>query len=131
MASGLTLLSPDPSFSGSFWGTLGGAHYRAGKPQEAFAALEKAMPLRSGGNSYNWFFLAMAHWQLEHKAKPRTSYKKAVEWMEKNKPNNEELVRFRAEAEELLDVKKKESGDRIQKKGTARMRTRGNPKADP
>ena len=44
----------------------------------------------------------MSHWQLGKKDEARQWYDKAVEWMEKNKPDDEELKRFRAEAEELL-----------------------------
>ena len=34
----------------------------------------------------------------------RESYDRAIRWMEKNAPDNKELIRFRAEAAELLDV---------------------------
>ena len=43
----------------------------------------------------------MAHWQLGHKDEARQWYDKAVEWM-KNNPADDELTRFRAEADELL-----------------------------
>ena len=49
----------------------------------------------------------MAHWQLGDKPQARSWYDKAVPWMEKNQPKNEELVRFRAEAAALLGVKAK------------------------
>jgi hypothetical protein len=48
----------------------------------------------------------MAHWQLGDKEKARTRFDQAVQWMEKNQPNNEELRRFRAEAAELLNIEK-------------------------
>ena len=41
------------------------------------------------------------------KADARTWYDKAVEWMEKNQPKNDELRRFRAEAAKLLEPKEK------------------------
>jgi hypothetical protein len=63
------------------------------------------MHLRNGGNSFDWFFLAMAHWRLGHQADGRLWYARAAEWMDKNQPNNEELLRFRAEAAELLGRK--------------------------
>lgn len=47
----------------------------------------------------------MAHWQLGEKDKAREWYDKAVQWMDKNKPQDEELKRFRSEAEELLGIK--------------------------
>src|SRR5262249_45609342 len=51
------------------WNTLGLASYRTGDDKAAVAALEKAMNLRSGGNSFDWFFLAMAHWRLGERDK--------------------------------------------------------------
>jgi tetratricopeptide (TPR) repeat protein len=86
----------------SYWNTLGAAHYRAGDSQAAVAALEKSMSLSKGGDSSDWFFLAMAHWQLGDKAQARKWYDQAVAWMEKRRPNDGELRRFRAEAAALL-----------------------------
>jgi len=90
---------------GDYWNTLGTAHYRAGVWQCAVAALEESRKARSGGDSDDFFFLAMAHWQLGDKDKAREWYDKAVQWMEKNKPNDEELRGFREEAAKLLGVK--------------------------
>jgi tetratricopeptide (TPR) repeat protein len=97
---------------GTFWNTLGVAHYRAESWKDAVAALEKSMALRKGGDGFDWFFLAMAHWQLGEKEKARKWYEKAIEWMDKNQKQleqnkllDEELRRFKTEAEELLDVK--------------------------
>jgi len=56
------------------------------------------MKLRNGGDSTEWFFLAMAHWQMGNKEEARKRYDQAVQWMDKNQPTNEELRRFRAEA---------------------------------
>jgi tetratricopeptide (TPR) repeat protein len=93
---------------GAEWNTLGAAQYAAGNWKEAITALDKSMGLRDGGGDSNdWFFLAMAHWQLGDKVKARSWYDKAVQWMNKNQPKNEELRRIRAEAEELLQVKNK------------------------
>ena len=52
------------------------------------------MALRKGGDAYDWFFLAMAHWQLGEKGKAREWYNRAVQWMDKSQPSNEELRRF-------------------------------------
>ena len=91
----------------SYWNTLGTARYRAGDWQGAIEALEKSMQLRSGGDAFDWFFLAMAQWQLGHKDEARNWYDKAVAWTEENQRNNEELRRFRAEATELLGIEEK------------------------
>jgi len=86
------------------WNTLGAAHYRAGDHQAAVAALEQSMKVRNGGDSFDWFFLAMAHRRLGHGDDAREWYDKAVTWMDKNQPTNEELRRFQAEAAEVLAV---------------------------
>src|SRR5262249_31639958 len=70
------------------------------------AAIQKSMELRQGGDSWDWFFLAMANWQLGETEEARKWYDKALEWMEKNDPKNDELRRFRAEMEELMKIKK-------------------------
>jgi tetratricopeptide (TPR) repeat protein len=93
--------------NGIFWSTLGNAQYRAGSWKEAVAALKRSMELRKGGDSFDWFFLAMAHWKSGEKEKARTWFDRAVQWMDKNQPRNEELGRFRAEAAELLGMKAK------------------------
>jgi tetratricopeptide (TPR) repeat protein/serine/threonine protein kinase len=91
----------------AYLNTLGVASYRRGDCKAAIVALEKSMALRKGGDSNDWFFLAMAHWQLGEKDKARAWYDRAVQWMDKIQPKNEELRRFRAEAAELLELKEK------------------------
>ncbi len=43
---------------------------------------------------------------LEQKGEVRKWYAQAVAWAEKHKPDDEELLRFRAEAEEVLGIEK-------------------------
>ena len=86
--------------------TLGVAQHRNGNWQGSIEAVQKSMELRQGGDSFDWFFLAMAHWQLDHKQEARVWYDKAVEWMDKHQPKNGELMRFCAEADELLGISK-------------------------
>ena len=92
----------------NYWNTLGVAQYRTGAWQEAELALQKSMDFGQGGNAFDWLFLGMAHWHLGQKEEARRQYDRAVQWMHKNEPQNEELLRFRSEAEELLVIKKKE-----------------------
>ena len=92
---------------GSCWTTLGIAHYRIGRWQEAIDALQKAGELRAGGDSVDWFFLAMARWQLGDKEQAGAWHDRAVQWMEKVQPQNDELRRFRQEAEALIGITKK------------------------
>ena len=100
------------------------AYYRAGDWKAAIAALEKSMELNKGGDSFDWFFLAMAKWQSGEKDAAREWYDKPVEWMQKdkpeymrgtffirnkyfshkNKPDHEALIRFGSEAAEVLGV---------------------------
>jgi serine/threonine protein kinase/predicted Zn-dependent protease len=91
---------------GDFQNTLGAAYYRVGDWQGAVSALEKSTELRKGGESTDWFFLAMAHWRLGNKSQSRACYDRAVQWMEKNKPQDQELRRFRSEAAALLEIDK-------------------------
>jgi non-specific serine/threonine protein kinase/serine/threonine-protein kinase len=118
---------------GAFWNTLGLARYRAGDWKATIEALGKAKTLTPGQHlAFNWkaalepskeaealtpgkqlslnaFFLAMANWQLGDKPQARIWYDKAVQWMDKNQPTDEELIRFRAEAAALLEVKEKKN----------------------
>jgi WD40 repeat protein len=96
---------------GTVCNTLGVAQYRAGDWKETLAALQKSLKLRGGGDSFDFFFLAMAHWQLDEKEQACKWYAKAVQWMDKNKPQDEELRRFRAEAAELLGIKESPAQD--------------------
>jgi tetratricopeptide (TPR) repeat protein len=99
---------------GPYWNTLGVAHYRAGNYPDSVAALEKSRQLQAGQlAAFDDFFLAMAHWQLGHKDEAHSWRAKGVEWVQKNPeavkqdPRCPDLLRrFRAEADELLGVKK-------------------------
>jgi tetratricopeptide (TPR) repeat protein len=93
-------LEPD---EGDYWNTMGVARYQAGDCRGAIAALEQAIALH-GRTSYDEFFLAMARWRLGERPEARRLYDQAVQWMEKNRPRNEELRRFRGEAAELLGI---------------------------
>jgi tetratricopeptide (TPR) repeat protein len=97
--------------SGTVRNTLGVAHYRAGDWAAAVAALEKSVELRKGGDGFDWFFLAMAYRRLGDEAEARKWYDKAAAWMGKNKTDDEELRRFRAEAAGVLGVG---GGDRVE-----------------
>jgi serine/threonine protein kinase/tetratricopeptide (TPR) repeat protein len=92
------------SDAGEVWNTLGVAHYRAGDWKAATAALEKSMALRQGGDSFDWFFLAMARWRSDDRAGARSWFDKAVAWMDKHQPKNDELRRFHSEAAQVLGI---------------------------
>jgi tetratricopeptide (TPR) repeat protein len=92
----------DRPHSGECRNTLGVAHYRNGDDRAAVAELETAMGLRGGGDSFDWVFLAMAHWRLGHRDEARAWLDRAVQGMDGHKPYDAELRRFRAEAEAML-----------------------------
>jgi eukaryotic-like serine/threonine-protein kinase len=90
---------------GDYWNTLGVSYYRAGDYTAAEKALRKSMEQRMGGDSFDWFFLAATLWQQQgNQRESREWYDKAVEWMDKNKPDDEQLRRIRAEVADLLDI---------------------------
>ena len=60
------------------------------------------MQLPSGETSFNYFFVAMAHHQLGNADAALHYYTQAIQWMKEHDPQSTELIRFRAEAEQLL-----------------------------
>jgi serine/threonine protein kinase len=86
------------------WNTLGLAHYRAGDWRASILALEKSMQLAAGKiegarqESFQAFFLALAHWQQGDKEQAGRWYDRAIAWMDKYRPHDPELQCFRAEA---------------------------------
>jgi superkiller protein 3 len=92
---------------GESWKSLGAAHYGLRDWKATIAAFEKANTFFSGGGSNEWFFLAMARWQLGEKDLARQAYDRAVQWMEKYHPKNRDLARLRSEVAELLGMEKK------------------------
>jgi tetratricopeptide (TPR) repeat protein len=92
----------DRERSGDYRNTLGVAHYRNGDDKAAVAELETAMRLRDEGDSFDWFFLAMAHCRLGDPDKAQTWFDRTVQWMDRHNPRDDELRRFRAEAEGIL-----------------------------
>ena len=101
LATQATTLAPQQA---DIWNALGVARYRAGDCKGAREALQRSMELRQGGSSADWFFLAIAQWQLGEKEQARKRFHQAVLWMDKNQPQDAELRRFRAEAAALLGI---------------------------
>jgi tetratricopeptide (TPR) repeat protein len=96
----------DPK-NGMYWQGLGYAEYRSKNWKAAVRAFEKVKELGSAGDSLEWFPLAMAYWQLGDKETARKTYDQAVQWMEKNSPQDGFLRGLQAEAAELMGVKLK------------------------
>jgi len=66
--------------------------------------LNASIKLR-GHHGADMLFLAMAHKRLSQDGEARAWYDRAVEWVEKNAPKDDELRRFREEARALLKLK--------------------------
>jgi serine/threonine protein kinase len=96
---------------GLYWNTLGVAYYRVGRLDKAIDALETSMKLRAGGDSYDWFFLAMAHWKLGHNTEALRWLTRATEWVERHKPWDIELREFRDQAVRLIDENRNARSD--------------------
>jgi WD40 repeat protein len=61
--------------------TLGAVLYRAGRCEDAIRTYDEACALHAkGGNSCNWYVMAMAHHRLGHAEEARRLLSKAVEW---------------------------------------------------
>ncbi len=89
--------------------TLGVSLYRAGQHASAVSILEQSLAAGNGDfDGFDLFFLAMAHQKLEHAAKARGCFFRAIGWWSASKnlraPLRAELTGFRAEAEEVLAV---------------------------
>jgi serine/threonine-protein kinase len=87
---------------GAYLNTLGVAHYRNGDWKAAVEKLLQSVQANSGGDGFDWLYLAMAYWQLGDPEQARRWYNRAVQGMEKSPLVKEELRRLRAEAEALL-----------------------------
>jgi tetratricopeptide (TPR) repeat protein len=106
----------------SRWGPFayvveGAAKYRAGDWKAAKSSLCGTIPnivgakeggivrTQEGQENGAGFFLAMAHWQLGEKDKALERFKEAVAWTDSHRPKDVELLRIRAEAVKLLEIK--------------------------
>jgi serine/threonine protein kinase len=100
LAGKAVVASPE---EGTYWNTLGVARYRSGNWAGAVAALEESRRLLGDQfESFNTFFLALSRWQMGDRGTARNTYDQAVTWMDRHKPNDAELVRFRQEAAALM-----------------------------
>jgi tetratricopeptide (TPR) repeat protein len=95
--------------------TLGVARYRIGHWNEAIESLEKSLELQ-GDNGVALLFLAMAYSHMGEQDQARQSYDLALQWMEKESTHEEQLLRFRVEAEELLKIADKKPATKTEPK---------------
>ncbi len=99
--------------NGNAWEAMGAASYRAGDWPGAIAAFEKARRIfgaRSGTYQFAW--LAMAHWQQGNKEEARQWYDRSAQWLQNNLQrvrkdpglSEYDLRRLQAEAAQLLGI---------------------------
>ena len=88
--------------SGALRNTLGVIRYRLGDWKGAIEALDESVRLRDGGDASDWSFLAMAHHRLGDREVARRWFGKTAGRSQQKPANDEELKRFRIEAEALL-----------------------------
>ncbi len=91
----------EPRRAGLCWNSLGAAYYYSDRWKKAIEAFEKASE-SDFDNAHNFVFLAMCHWKLGNKDQARAWYEKTVAQMKNNQVNEDNLLRFRAEADALL-----------------------------
>jgi serine/threonine protein kinase len=91
------------------WNSLGMAYYRSNQPAAALAALQKGIKLAKGRSTPEWYFVAMASWQLGRKEETRRALARArrytredAETMAKDWFHAQEVRHARAEAVALI-----------------------------
>jgi tetratricopeptide (TPR) repeat protein len=82
------------------WHDLGKAHFNSGEWQAAITAFEECNYL--GSSAWQWFFMAIAHWQLDCKEEAYVWYFRSINWMEVMQ--EPQLRDMQAEAAALLGL---------------------------
>ena len=86
------------------WNTLGIVQYRSGDYESAIASLQKSIEFHRSVDAYDALFLAMSHSQLGEPEQAKDWYAKALQWLNNKNSTNEELLRFKTEAEQTLGI---------------------------
>ena len=101
LAERATVLAPS---DGNSWNTLGAAYYRMKAMEKSESALQRSMNLREGGDAFDWYFLGLVNARRKAPEDARRWYDKAVAWNQANRPRDPELMRFRIELADALDL---------------------------
>ncbi len=100
MATRAIALTPEDA---TFQNTLALAWFRAGKLDEARAALEKSLSMNTAWPGADWYILALVCRQ-QGKADEAAGYlKKAMQWRLEKQPNHADLKSLEAEAQALIE----------------------------
>lgn len=84
-----------------FHNTLGTVLYYQNRLDEAAAAFERSLELKTPMPAADWCFLAMIHIRNEMPEKARELLEQAEDWQRKNRPEDEELLAILDEARSL------------------------------
>jgi tetratricopeptide (TPR) repeat protein len=87
---------------GAYWGTYGGALFRAGRFAEADEALRLALEYSDRSYPEDGFLLAMVQHELGNELEAERWYESAVRWMSELQSGDPVTARLRAEAERTL-----------------------------
>jgi hypothetical protein len=85
--------------------TTGVMFYEAELWRRAVRHFAKSAELRRGGQAFDWYYLAMAHWQLDEKEEARRWFEKAEQWTREHVKDDEELGKLREQAAAILALK--------------------------
>jgi tetratricopeptide (TPR) repeat protein len=88
--------------NGSYWNTLGLGRYLVRDYSGASSALERSVPLRGGGNVYEWVVRAMICWRQDDRAGARKWLDVVTTLIEQQNPPGDDLRRLHAEAAALI-----------------------------
>jgi tetratricopeptide (TPR) repeat protein/tRNA A-37 threonylcarbamoyl transferase component Bud32 len=86
----------------NYWNTLGVAYYRAGQNSEALEAFGKSMILNRGGDGFDWFYMAMAHWRAHNTQQAVDYLHRAQAWQRSERATTKELSGVDEEAQRLI-----------------------------
>jgi tetratricopeptide (TPR) repeat protein len=82
--------------------TLAVAEFRAGHRDLALASFRKSMEMSSGGDPYDWFFLAMIEHERGKSQEAARWFDQSVAWMKRQKAPDAELLPIWNEAAKML-----------------------------
>jgi hypothetical protein len=85
-------------------GFRGSERVKSGLSKEAAVPVRYADRHAPPGRDRGAGAARMAHWQLGQQEQAQTCYDRAVGWIEKNKRSEPEILKFRAEAAQLLGI---------------------------
>jgi hypothetical protein len=89
---------------GNGWNTLGVARFRSGDLIGSRDAFDRSIAIRKGGDSFDWFFLAILDARAGQSQTARGWYDRAESWFHTNRPADGELRLIQLEAARELKL---------------------------